>query len=240
MKTNYHNFKTIYSTNTWALQNYALFDKEALTIVAADEQSAGRGRLQRTWESPPDLNLYITFCLFVPQDMINIANMPQVLALSCAEMLESLGLSPTLKWPNDILCSNKKMGGIHTETKFVEDLKFVAMGLGLNINMPEIMLKKISKPATSILIETGKNYSISAIQSLLEEKFNQNLSLFFENGFAPFYHNFKAHMDEDKSLQFFDNQNILHGKCSSLNPDGTLSLTLNDGTVTTFCYGEIV
>lgn len=240
MNTHYHRFKTIYSTNTWALQNNALFDKKALTLVLAEEQSAGRGRLHRKWESPPGLNLYATFCLFVPHEMANVGNLPQVLAISCAEMLEKFDLTPALKWPNDILCSRKKIGGILTETKLEGDFRFVAIGIGLNINMPQTLLNEIPKPATSILVETGKEYPISSIEILLEEIFQKNLSLFFEKGFYPFYETFKTRIDMDSSIDFFDNQQIIKATHPKLNPDGTLSLTLPDGTSRSYSYGEIL
>lgn len=239
MKTVYHKFRTIYSTNTWALQNSALFDKEALTIVVAEEQSAGRGRLQRKWESPHGLNLYVTFCFFTPQERSDIANFPQILALSCVEVLEKLGLSLTLKWPNDVLCAGKKIAGILTETKLIGDLRFLAVAIGLNINMPKTLLDDITQPATSILVESGQEHSLEAIQTLLEEKFQENLAFFLKEGFAPFYESFKSHMAMNESLRFFDNQNLINAKISHLNPDGTLSLKLENGTIKTFCYGEI-
>lgn len=239
MKIIHKHFATIYSTNTWAWQNAQLFEKDAMTIVSADEQSAGRGRLQRQWISPRGLNLYASFCLFIDLDLQSIANIPQVLALSCFDLLETFSLAPSLKWPNDVLINGKKIAGILCETKEIEGKRFVVTGIGLNVNMSDELLQDLDKPGTSLLIETGKEYDPKNILSLLEEKFSENLITYLEKGFAPFHETFKSHVSLGEGIKLSTDKKVLNVKVSEINADGSLTVQTEDGQEKTFYYGEI-
>jgi len=236
----HYNFETLYSTNTWALQNFVKFNKQNLTVITAKEQSYGRGRLNHKWESPADSNIYTTFCLFIANKNISICNIPQILAISCAEILSELSLDTQLKWPNDILINNKKVAGILCETKQLDDTLFVATGIGLNINLSSSIINSLEKPATSLLVETGVTHNIESIRVLLEEKFHKNITLFLKEGFDPFYEKFNKKMYSPDEIQFNDNTSIVKGKALTLNSDGSLNLETHDGEVRTFHYGEIV
>jgi BirA family biotin operon repressor/biotin-[acetyl-CoA-carboxylase] ligase len=240
MKIVHNHFKTTYSTNTWAWQNAQVLDKDAMTVVTADEQSVGRGRHQRKWVSPPGLNLYASFCLFVDLDLQSIANIPQVLALSCAELLKELSLTPSLKWPNDVLIDKKKVAGILCETKEIDGKRFVVTGIGLNINMTKEFFQEVDKPATSLLIESGKEYDPTSILNLLLEKFCNHLETYLEKGFSPFLETFKSYVSIDEGIKFSTDQHALSGKISQINADGSLTIQTHNGEEKTFYYGEIV
>ncbi|MEM1282817.1 MAG: biotin--[acetyl-CoA-carboxylase] ligase [Chlamydiota bacterium] len=239
-KIDRHHFNTIYSTNTWALQNAATFDREAITIVTTDGQSAGRGRLNRVWESPTGVNLYMTFGIFVEEGEIYISNIPQILALAAADLIHELGVEAQLKWPNDIVIRGKKVGGILCETKPIEDHRFVAVGIGLNINMSDETIREIVPNATSLLIETGQKQHCDSIKILLEEHFIESLAIFMEEGFDKFFEAFQAKIYKPKTFHFHHQDQITKGQFESLNPDGSLTLLLNNGEKKTYHYGEIV
>src|SRR4051812_30203915 len=112
MKMNLYHFEIIPSTNTWAKENTEKFDPAVLTVITANGQTGGRGRFKRLWHSPSGLNIYVTFCFFLGSEFFNthsIGHVPQLLALSTAFCLEEFGFNPSLKWPNDILLSGKKV-----------------------------------------------------------------------------------------------------------------------------------
>lgn len=240
MKIDYHHFKSIYSTNTWALQNAAKLDREAITIITTEEQSAGRGRLNRVWESPAGLNLYITFGLFVGEGQVNVSNIPQILALATADVIHELGIEAQLKWPNDIVIDGKKVGGILCETKPIDDDRFVAVGLGLNINMSDEVIQETVPNATSLLIESGQKHHCDSIKILLEERFLDFLATFMDEGFDRFCEAFRAKIYKPKLFHFHHQDQVTKGEFESLNSDGSLTLLLDSGEKKTYYYGEII
>jgi len=236
----YH-FNSIESTNTWAKLNAHEFQQDKITLVTADEQTAGRGRFKRRWESPPKQNIYATFCFFVDKYSNEIGNIPQVLALSASAALRRLHVDPMLKWPNDLLLSGKKIGGILAETTTLDKL-CVIIGIGLNINMPFETLMLIDRPATSLLVETKTSFNPEEILSDLTLIFKNDLNLFFAKGFAPFLEPYKKSLSADPSklIHFHDNQKIWKGTFHAINQDGSLALKLNTGQIKTFITGEIL
>lgn len=108
------------------------------TVVVADSQEHGRGRFGREWLSPPNANLYFTVLLkppFPPKDASVITLMTAVSVVSAIR--ECSGLNAVIKWPNDIIIKGRKAGGILTEMKADMDrIEFIAVGIGINVNMP--------------------------------------------------------------------------------------------------------
>ncbi|MCB1112346.1 MAG: biotin--[acetyl-CoA-carboxylase] ligase [Chlamydiales bacterium] len=240
MKTVHHHFPLIYSTNTWALQNSPTFARDALTIVTADEQSLGRGRLGREWKSPAGKNIYMTFGFFLDSSRRDIGNIPQVLALTGIELLRQFDFVTLLKWPNDLMIDQKKVGGILTETKPDNDTIFIAVGIGINVNMSFEETSAIDKPATSLLVEGGHEIPISSLQTLLIERFEESLALFIEEGFSPFLDPLRAALDTRHPVQYSDGNAVWHGQIAALNDDGSLTLRLDDGSLKVCHSGELI
>lgn len=240
----HHFFPTIDSTNTWAKQNAHNFHTDKITIVTADQQTAGRGRLNRKWISPPGVNLYTSFCFFLMPNQnqkISLTNIPQILAISVVEILLELGFTAQLKWPNDILLNGKKLGGILSETTQIDEFICFIAGLGLNVNMTLNVLEGVGQPATSLLVEGKRLIEVSEILNLLQTQFMKNLTRLNNEGFMSFfdqYRQFLIHL-ANQSMQFHNNSEVLIGKFHSLNQDGSLNLELNDGAVKSFLVGEI-
>ena len=242
MKSLRKHFKTIDSTNNWAKLYATELDPLAITLVTAEEQTGGRGRFNRRWESPPYQNVYASFCFFVEKDRRDIGNIPQILALSTVEVLQELSFKTELKWPNDILFNGKKLGGILCETLLLSENKCVVVGIGININMPLKELQKVDRPATSLYIETGQEFVVEEIIQKLQKCFVANLKLFLEKGFAIFFEKFISFFSHSQTcrLRFNDNQRIWEGFFHSINQDGTLNLLLDSGEIKAFVAGEIL
>jgi BirA family biotin operon repressor/biotin-[acetyl-CoA-carboxylase] ligase len=155
-----HFFETVSSTNTIALERAEKAPEG--TVVIADSQDKGRGRLGRIWISPPGVNIYMSIILrpqLTPKDGSLITIMS---AVACATALRSItGLEITTKWPNDLMINNKKMGGILTELKTQQHkITSAIVGIGINVNaevsdFPEEM----KQTATSLKNETAVFYS---------------------------------------------------------------------------------
>ncbi len=235
-------FKIIDSTNTWAKHNVHLFPHDKITLVTADEQTAGRGRFRRKWESPANQNLYATFCFFIEKHRLDIGNIPQVLALSAINALKKLGFNPQLKWPNDILLNHKKVSGILCETTPLSDHLGIILGIGINVNMPLELLQKIDRPATSLLVEQGNLLQIEEVLNSLQNAFIGDLEIFLEEGFAHFLSQYREGMQQwvGKNIRFHDNRYIWEGVFQSINHDGSLNMLLNTGESKNFLTGEIL
>lgn len=158
-------YKTIGSTNTIAAE-LAEKDKVEGAVVIADRQERGRGRLGRCWVSPPGVNIYMSILLrpeIEPKDVTLITIMA---AIGCTLALRRVtGINVTIKWPNDLMVSDKKMGGILTEVRIArKKVKYAITGIGINVNMDSDALPDALKGiATSVKIETGVPYSRTRI-----------------------------------------------------------------------------
>jgi BirA family biotin operon repressor/biotin-[acetyl-CoA-carboxylase] ligase len=133
-------FDSLPSTNREAAQ-LAQADVEHGTVVAADSQTAGRGRLSRTWFSPPGANLYCSIILRTarPPERLTewLSWLPLISALASAEAIEQVSsLHVSVKWPNDLLISERKVGGILCESGTgMRSDPFQIIGIGININV---------------------------------------------------------------------------------------------------------
>lgn len=137
------------------------------TVVCAESQTKGRGRLGRRWISPRGKGMYFSIILRPPFAPAQMAQLTLMTAVALAEALEAVAdVKAQIKWPNDVLLSNKKVAGILTELRAeVDQVKFVVIGIGLNINTAPAQL---IPEATSLKIETGETYNrVRVLQAIL-------------------------------------------------------------------------
>lgn len=133
-------FDCLPSTNREAIQ-LAQAEVEHGTVVAADSQTAGRGRLSRTWFSPPGANLYCSIILRTarPPERLTewLSWLPLISALAAAEAIEQVSsIQVSVKWPNDLLISERKVGGILCESGTgTRSEPFQIIGIGINVNL---------------------------------------------------------------------------------------------------------
>ena len=153
-------FETVSSTNTVALERAEKVPEG--TVVLADSQDKGRGRHGRVWISPAGVNVYMSIILrprIKPKDSSLITIMS---AVACTEAIRNVtGLTITTKWPNDLMISNKKIGGILTELKTQQQKTiFAIVGIGINVNSDlSDFPKDVEQTATSLKNEAGTSYS---------------------------------------------------------------------------------
>jgi BirA family biotin operon repressor/biotin-[acetyl-CoA-carboxylase] ligase len=149
-------FDSIGSTNDEALA-WATDNARDLSIVIADEQTQGRGRLNRKWFTPKGSALAFSLILR-PSAPTHLSRTVGLAALSMAESLQMLGLAPRIKWPNDILLNGKKTAGILIETVWSgENVDSVVVGMGINVLTTSVPPQAVLQfPATSLEDELGK------------------------------------------------------------------------------------
>ncbi len=237
---NYIHFDSIHSTNTWTKENASILDPQKISCITANEQLSGKGRLLRKWISPKDCNLYATLFFCLPRQFPYTQNLAQLLSISCCKCLNKLNFDVKIKWPNDLLLDQKKLGGILCETTQVSNFLGVILGVGLNINMPEELLGTIDQPATSLLQHGGKSWPVSEILASLLDQFIDDLALFKTDGFAPFqtqYNTKLLFLGEHISWKVGDE--LLTGICEGASPEGQLCVRLPSGKTTQLFSGEI-
>lgn len=239
MKIIRKHFHEIGSTNSWSKENFASFNQNAITLVTADQQTQGRGRFNRRWDSPAGLNIYATFNFTININQ-NPGNLAQILALSACEVIENLALKPTLKWPNDLLLSQKKAGGILCETFSFEDKLAIILGIGLNVNMPKNLLSLIDQTATSLKEEAGHSFEVESILESLKVNFSKNLALFLSHGLSPFLEKYNHYLKDafGKKMSFLQKNKKEEGICHSINDDGSLNVCMANGDIVRLFSGE--
>ncbi|MGQ9646934.1 MAG: biotin--[acetyl-CoA-carboxylase] ligase [Thermodesulfobacteriota bacterium] len=237
-----HHFYTVDSTNSTAYA-LALQGAEEGEIVVAEFQRKGRGRLGRKWFSPRRSNLYLSVILrpVIPPQQASLITL--MAAVATARAIEKFsGLQPTIKWPNDILLKNRKVAGllneIHSE---VDQIHFVILGIGVNLNMDEKMFsKEIRGLATSLKREMRQSVSRKAfLQVLLEE-----LEVWYETlrreGAAPVLKAWREKAQiEGRPVQVTSCGEVLLGTAIEVDSGGALILETKDGERKRVVAGDV-
>jgi len=147
------------------------------TVVIAETQTKGRGRLGRSWSSPKYKGIYISLVLR-PKILPNASSILTLLAAVsvCEAIQEITTLEARIKWPNDILIHNKKLGGILTELNAeMDSVRFMVIGIGINVNNEQ---KTIPEGATSLKEQKKENINRIALLQEILRKIEANYSLF--------------------------------------------------------------
>ena len=140
------------------------------TVIVANAQTKGRGRLGRVWTSPPGSGLYLSIILRPRCSPDWYPRLALTAGVGVASALQETGVRPQLKWPNDILLAGRKVGGILTETAFDKSQTgLVILGIGINVNTEwDEFPVSVKNLATSLRLHLGKPVSrIHLLQSLL-------------------------------------------------------------------------
>ncbi|MCB9029651.1 MAG: biotin--[acetyl-CoA-carboxylase] ligase [Deltaproteobacteria bacterium] len=204
-------------------------------LVLAKEQTKGRGRQGRSWESAAT-GFYATYCFAVPDNVQNIFSFPLVVACALAEMFESFGLKVCVKWPNDILSrEGEKLSGILVELVQEKGFYYVLVGVGVNL-----LGEPKNLQSTSLFSLTGRQFSPPHIAVELSERLALSLARLEENGFIYFKENWLErawHLNEKLTVHVSDE--LITGTFRGLNDLGHLLLEI-DGEVKEISSGIVM
>ena len=237
-----HYFNSVDSTNSTAYQ-LALDGAKEGEVVIGESQEKGRGRLGRQWVSPPFLNLYLSVVLRpkIPPHQASLITF--MAAVAAAETIERhSGLTPSIKWPNDLLLREKKVAGllneIHSET---DRIHFIILGMGVNLNMDaKEFPKDIRTQATSLKAEKGRPVSRKAFAALLLEELERWYDIFLKEGGAPVL---KAWRDraqiQGKEVRVTSFDEVLIGRAVDVDSDGALILETRGGERKRIVAGDV-
>lgn len=159
-----------------------LADRHALVV---DAQTAGRGRLGRSWHSPPGANLYLSLFARLPLPAVQLAGLSLAIGVGVADVLRASGAAEVgVKWPNDLLARGRKLGGILIEIASSRAARCeVVTGIGLNLHLPQGL--DVGQPAIDLVtlgVETGRDALLARLLPALGDA----LEVFIAEGFPAF------------------------------------------------------
>lgn len=230
------------STNTLALR-LAGEGAPHGTVVVAEEQSAGRGRFGRSWHSEKSAGIYASVILRPPlaPPAASILTLMAGLAVYQA-VVDLTGLEPDIRWPNDLLLGEKKIGGILTEMNAELDcVHAVVVGIGLNVNHRE-MPAEIRPVATSLRMTSGKIYSRVQLLAGVLRQLQHFYHVLLGQGSGAIARAWeqKSTFARGKRVRVKTDEGESLAITEGLEPNGALRLKFDDGRAATLVSGEVV
>ncbi len=245
-------FPTIDSTNNFLFNEYEGPFTEGVVVIA-DHQTAGKGRMNRSWHSNPDKSLMFSILLFPNIKSDKLPQLTQITALAVTKSLEALyPVKPMIKWPNDIYINDKKCCGILSEIRFHDEslpqraiqykLPYVVLGIGINLNQsPDDFPDELKDIATSVSIESDLEIKRELIFSSILYEMEKIYYQWIENK----YYNLLKEIGirfylkgKDIEIQVDENTQI-KGHVQGLNNDGYLLIKDSKGKLIPIISGDI-
>ena len=227
------------STNLW-IKRLAKEGASEGTLALAEFQSAGRGRLGRSWEVPEGTSVMMSILLrpkFEPQ---YAPTLTLVMGMAVAKAVKSLGFDVSIKWHNDVVVSHKKICGILTEMG-VRDGKidYAVIGVGINVNIREFP-EEMADKATSLYLESGKEFDRSQIPGLVMEAFEEYYEKFAAtcdlSGLKEEYESILANYNQPVRVLA---KEPYEGVARGITDGGELLVEKTDGTIVAVSAGEV-
>ena len=234
-----HFAKETDSTNEW-IKKLAREQAPEGTLAVAEFQSAGKGRLGRKWEAPEGSSVMMSILrpVFEPQ---YAAMLTLVMGLSVAQAVQDLDISVSIKWPNDVVVSRKKICGILTEMGLENGkIREVVIGDGINVNLENIP-EELQDKATSLYLETGRKYDRNRIIGLVMEKFENNYEKFVQTcDMSLMIDEYNAMLaNRNQPVRILDKKNPWEGMALGINEQGELLVRDDIGEIRTVRAGEV-
>lgn len=234
-----HFAREIDSTNLW-IKRLAKEGAPEGTLALAEFQSAGRGRLGRSWEVPEGTSVMMSILLrpkFEPQ---YAPTLTLVMGMAVAKAVKNLGFDVSIKWPNDVVVSHKKICGILTEMG-VRDGKidYAVIGVGINVNIKEFP-EEMADKATSLYLESGREFDRSQIPGLVMEAFEEYYEKFAAtcdlSGLKAEYESILANYNQPVRVLA---KEPYEGVARGITDGGELLVEKTDGTIVAVSAGEV-
>ena len=227
-------YPSLASTNEAAKQEAQQGAAEG-TVVVADEQTAGKGRIKRAWLTPKG-NIALSIILYP-----SVTYLPYLIMVASLAVIHSIeavtGLKSQIKWPNDVLIKGRKVCGILIENKVRgEVVDYSVIGIGINVNLKLHDFPEILATATSLSDELGRDVScLSLIRRLLAEV----ESLYSTSGDSLYEEWRDSLVTLGKKVRVKSGENTYEGIAESVGRDGSLLLRCADGTMTKIVAGDV-
>lgn len=207
------------------------------TVIVAEEQTAGRGRIKRRWLSPRG-GIALSIILYPPLDYL--PSLIMVASLAVAHAIERVtGLKAQIKWPNDVLVSGKKVCGILVESDVRGNrVDYAVIGIGINANIKLSEFPQIAPMSTSLSQELGQDVSrCEIVRSLLTEA--ERLYLALASGDSVFKQWRNRLVTLGQEVQVSSAEATYKGIAEAVASDGSLLLRQPDGDLLKIVAGDV-
>ena len=231
------------STNTVLLSRLA--SGERLTsgyVLAAKEQTAGRGRYDRRWASRPGRDLTFSFLLLTDAGFPKLSSLTMAVALGVADAIQDHGVATQVKWPNDLLASGCKICGILAERNDCDPApgEAVVVGVGVNVNMEGHEAAAIDRPATSVLIESGRSNPVESVLQGVLDRLPHWVDRWEEGGFPALHDEwFSRHCAVGERVTVGAGDGVCEGLLAGFGESGQLLLRNEQGEVREVWAGDV-
>ena len=219
-------FDEINSTNEAAKAEHNSPDG---TVFISDVQTAGKGRLGRSWISPRGTGIWMSLLL---KPDIPLTDISQLTLIAGIAVCRAIGGASKIKWPNDIVIGTKKVCGILTEMSAETDrINYIVCGIGINVNTKEFPAE-LSDKATSILIETGNMTDRCSLIAKVMNEIEPLYEKFIANGFSPLADEYKKNcVTLGREVKVTYRGKDIIGKAIDISSTGGLILDTTDGRI---------
>lgn len=238
-KLQLHLFESITSTNDFLKE---LPSGQGIQVCLAEQQTAGRGRLGRSWYSPFGKNIYLS-CLYPFQkDVSELAGLSLVVSLALCSALREFGIEKHVhvKWPNDIVCQSKKLAGIIIDVQAESHgVSHAVIGIGVNVNMGHEDDSEIQQPWISMRDVRGDFLDRNHVAGVVINQLLHYLKRFNQTGFESFIAEWNAaEAMHNKQITLKTLNETFTGVMSGINAQGHLLLKMSDGQTRAFSSGD--
>ena len=246
LKTEWAGGRTVYfdTTDSTNIQARRLAEAHAPhgTLVVSDRQDGGKGRRGRSWASPSGVGIWMSLILRPEIAPSSASMLTLAAALAVREGIqEETGLSPLIKWPNDLVLNGKKICGILTEmsTELME-IQYVITGIGINVNQREFP-PEIRDTATSLSLEAGRSFRRSSLIAAILKAFEKDYAAFLKTGdLSLLLEEYNACLvNRGKEVCILDPSGEYRAVAEGIDESGSLLVTLPDGTRREIISGEV-
>lgn len=246
LKTEWAGGRTVYfdATDSTNVQAKRLAEAHAPhgTLVVSDRQDGGKGRRGRSWASPSGVGIWMSLILRPEIAPSSASMLTLAAALAVREGIqEETGLSPLIKWPNDLVLNGKKICGILTEmsTELME-IQYVITGIGINVNQREFP-SEIRDTATSLSLEAGRCFRRSSLIAAILKAFEKDYTAFLKTGdLSLLLEEYNACLvNRGKEVCILDPSGEYRAVAEGIDESGSLLVTLPDGTRREIISGEV-
>ncbi|MDD5561554.1 MAG: biotin--[acetyl-CoA-carboxylase] ligase [Candidatus Omnitrophica bacterium] len=210
------------------------------TLVLAESQTKGRGRMGRGWFSPKHKGIYLSLILRPKISPSASSVLTLLSAVSICETIKKLvGLDAQIKWPNDVFIGNRKIAGILTEMNAeVDKVNFVVIGIGLNVNNDK---RSLVAHATSLKEQTGEAVSRVALLQELLRRIESNYTLLEDKGAQPIIDKWRnLSLTLGRRVKVYCQHKYIEGQAVDIDADGSLLIRKDSGLMHKVFSGDIL
>ncbi|MFJ7636991.1 biotin--[acetyl-CoA-carboxylase] ligase [Peribacillus sp. NPDC097206] len=213
------------------------------TLVIAEEQVSGKGRLMRSWHSPKFSGIWMSLILRPKIPLHQAPQLTLLAAVAVAQAIEDVTeLQPQIKWPNDLLINRRKVTGILTEMQAESDrIHSVIIGIGMNINQQkEDFPEDLQEKASSLSIESGVKISRAKVIQRVLLRLEDLYTLYLQEGFMPIKLLWESYaISLGQILKASTVNDTIVGKALGITDAGVLLLEDNQGTIHSIYSADI-